>query len=395
MLQRTPRLVASPNKARLNDRFIRDLKKTTKSFLIWDTLQRGLVVQVQPSGHKTFYCIYSRNGRSRWYRLAAADAIDVAQARKLANEIMYQVANGKDPAADRKACRHAGTFEDLANRYANYAKTVNKSWQRTDALIKSNVIPKWGKLQAADITRADVKALKTGIAAKITANQVLASISAIFSWAIREEIGGIKINPCHLVERNPTKNRERILSDSELPKFWKAFDDAGLLRGMALKTILLTGQRPGEVTHMRTEDIIDGWWVLPRDQEETWPGTKDDALSHRVWLPKPVLDIIAEIEPADGFVFANSAGGAIDKLDAAMRGICKALGVTKKCTPHDLRRTHGSTITRLGFGRDSMDRIQNHKDGRVRDVYDQYEYESENRKIMEAVAGKIVTLTAK
>ena len=120
---------------------------------------------------------------------------------------------------------------------------------------------------------------------------------------------------------------------------------------------------------MRTEHIRDGWWEMPGHLiGEIWPGTKN-AKGHRVWLPKPVLDIIAEIEPEPGFAFTNEAGNAIDKLDGAMRDICQALGVENKVTPHDLRRTHCSTVTRLGFGRDAMDRIQNHEDGRVRDVY--------------------------
>jgi len=82
------------------------------------------------------------------------------------------------------------------------------------------------------------------ITAKVTANQVMASASAIFSWAIRKEIGGVKINPCHNIERNQTRKRTRILSDSELPLFWKKFDSVGLMRSRALMTILLTGQRP-------------------------------------------------------------------------------------------------------------------------------------------------------
>jgi integrase len=74
-----------------------------------------------------------------------------------------------------------------------------------------------------------------------------------------------------------------------------------------------------------------------------------------------------------------------------MRDICKALGV-EKLTPHDLRRTHGSTITALGFGRDAMNRIQNHREGGIADVYDQHRYADENKRIMEAVANKIMSL---
>jgi len=76
-----------------------------------------------------------------------------------------------------------------------------------------------------------------------------------------------------------------------------------------------------------------------------------------------------------------------------MRDICKRLAVKDKITPHDLRRTHGSTITRLGFGRDAMNRIQNHREGGIATVYDRYEYERENKRIMEAVAKRIVMLT--
>ena len=76
------------------------------------------------------------------------------------------------------------------------------------------------------------------IEAPILANQVLAAVSAIFSWAVKEEIIGA--NPCRGVERNETKSRERILADSEVPKFYRAFDDAGLIVGAALKAVLLT-----------------------------------------------------------------------------------------------------------------------------------------------------------
>lgn len=146
---------------------------------------------------------------------------------------------------------------------------------RHHKLIKRYVLPVWAGLLAAEITRTDANALMASINAPVVANQVLKSTSAIFSWAIRNEIGGVKMNPCHLVEKNPVKSRERILSDSELPLFWAAFDSAGMMRGMALKAILLTGQRPGEVAHMRVEDIAaDGWWTLPRDPEQAWPAQK-------------------------------------------------------------------------------------------------------------------------
>jgi integrase len=116
------------------------------------------------------------------------------------------------------------------------------------------------------------------------ANQTLAAVSAIFTWAVKEEI--LPANPCKLVARNPVRSRERVLSESELPRFWSAFDDVGLVAASALRMILLTGQRPGEVAHMRREHIVDGWWEMPGEPMPAlgWPGTKN-AATHRVWLP--------------------------------------------------------------------------------------------------------------
>jgi integrase len=188
-----------------------------------------------------------------------------------------------------------------------------------------------------------------------------------------------------------------VLSDSELSLFWAAFSSVGLIAGCALKTILLTGQRPGEVAHMRREHLVGDWWELPGAPVEAlgWPGTKNGE-SHRVWLPQPVRAILAELDPltgwaAGGFVFASERGGPITRLDAAMRDICGKLEV-ERATPHDLRRTHGSTITALGFGRDAMNRIQNHRDGGIASVYDRHGYAEETKRVMEAVASKIMAL---
>jgi hypothetical protein len=49
-------------------------------------------------------------------------------------------------------------------------------------------------------------------------------------------------------------------------------------------------------------------------------------------------------------------------------------------------------ITRLGFGRDAMNRIQNHREGGIASVYDRHGYADEDKRIMEAVAARIMAL---
>ena len=90
-------------------------------------------------------------------------------------------------------------------------------------------------------------------------------------------------------------------------------------------------------------------------------------------------------------MFAGPRGRPVSRARRRDAGICAKLGV-ERATPHDLRRTHGSTITALGFGRDAMNRIQNHKEGGIASVYDRHGYADENKRVMEAVASKIMAL---
>jgi integrase len=234
--------------------------------------------------------------------------------------------------------------------------------------VRKYLLPRWAKLDIGSIRRADVKAAMAAIAAPILANQVLAAASAIFSWAVQQEI--ISANPCLGVERNDTASRERVLSDAEIAAFWPYLS-------APLKMVLLTGQRPGEVAHLHQAHVVDGrWWDMPGapDPKTWWPGTKNGQ-GHRVWLPA---------------VLAASVRAG--QLPQAMRDICFKLGVREKVTPHDLRRTFCSKVTALGFGRDAMDRVSNHREGGVRDVYDRHKYAEENRRVMETVARHIVAI---
>jgi integrase len=389
---------AAPNKRKITPLDLKKVKPGARPFMVWDALQRGLGLRVEPTGYKAWKVVYRRHNRPRWFHLGATDALGLADARKMAAKVMSEVLQGGDPQTERKAERLAGTFAQMAERYRDdHAKRKNKSWKQADALVRKYLLPHWAKLNPKAIMRADVRAAIGKIEAPILANQVLTTASAIFSWAVKEEI--VPFNPCRGIERNPTKSRERVLSDAELPLFWSAFDETGLLRSSALKVLLLLGQRPGEISHMRWEHLSpDGWWELPGAPEPKtgWPGTKNGQ-THKVYLPiaaRAIIDLLRDDDgkcgAPRGFVFGSRRG--LYGLDVAMRSVCQQLGVEKSVTPHDLRRTHGTKITGLGFGRDAMNRVQNHREGGIGSVYDRHEYQEENKKVMEAVAARIMAL---
>ena len=103
--------------------YLRTLKARAKPFLIWDEKQGGLAFSVLPSGHMAWKAIYSRKGRTRWYTIGPLSKVGLAEARKLAKNIMARVAWGKT--RNRKKWNAVGkrkplTFAELAAHYLKY-----------------------------------------------------------------------------------------------------------------------------------------------------------------------------------------------------------------------------------------------------------------------------------
>jgi integrase len=378
------------NKCRLTEILVKRLKATgSRPEFVWDDLCYGLVfvVQPQPSNHRTFRFFYCIAGKPRWIDLGW---IYLDEARKIGFGLRADIAKGLDPWAERrkKVLQRNISFAELHERYlTEVAMKKNKAWKQPDRLIRRYMLPKLGKVEAASISKADVRSIFDKITAPILANQVLRAISAEFSWAIKQDII-VGANPAKGIERNPTTERARVLTPTEVALFWKEWERLDPIKCAALKCLLLLGQRSGEVCHWRREHIKDGWWEMPGEViPKIWPGTKTKS-AHRLWIPPEVWDIIdAFPKTNNGFVFGKAAGG----LAGAMQLICERHGV-ERATPHDLRRTHGTAITSLGFTPKDMNRIQNHKEGGIHTVYDRHHYGPENKKIMERVARHIVAL---
>ncbi|UVO32269.1 Arm DNA-binding domain-containing protein [Bradyrhizobium arachidis] len=148
-------MATTPNRKKLTHLLVWKALPSQQAYLIWDTKQRGLALRVEPTGYRAYKVIYRHGRRTRWLHLGAADAIGLEDARLMAAEHMLAVAKGNDPAAEKKAERGRGTFEELAARYVEeYAKKKNKSWPQAQKLVARNLLPRLGKLQADKVTRA-------------------------------------------------------------------------------------------------------------------------------------------------------------------------------------------------------------------------------------------------
>jgi integrase len=141
-------------------------------------------------------------------------------------------------------------------------------------MIDRELLPAWSDRPIASITRSEVKALIRAKAqvAPIAANRLASLISKIFAWAVDEEIVGA--SPAVRLKRVEEHERERALSEDEIRVLWPALDQIGYPFGHALKLLLVTGQRRGEVAGLKWSDITGDGWLLPaRALTRGW-GTK-------------------------------------------------------------------------------------------------------------------------
>jgi integrase len=317
-------------------------------YLVYDKQVHRLALAVYSTGKKVWKFIYTIRGVTKWLTIGDTEDFPVKAARKIAHQRGGQVAVGRDPQAEHMEELKADTFEILAKRFfKEHAQKRNKEWRQTEYCVRAYVPKRFCDMSVTTITRKHVKEVVGNIDKPFMANKVLAAISSVFNFGVRQDV--LQTNPCQLVERQPTASRERVLSDQEMPKFWKAFDEFGPITGSALKVLLLTGQRPGEVAHMRREHIKGQWWEMPGlpVPQLKWPGTKND-ISHRVWLVKEVMRLI-EADATSGFVFAKCPEQLKKAMQRGMKKICQDLGV-ERATPHDLRRHRHRA--RLWQGRD-------------------------------------------
>jgi len=410
----------APRRRHLTEFYIERLRPEAESVLVWDDDPKRLALAVQPSGHKTFVLVYPFRGKTRWYSIADAGDLPLAEARNIAYRLLGQVAQGIDVQYEKRkalvAARTEGTFDTAVTGYLAYARRKNKSWKQTEWMIRKYLSPRWGRLKVADIGRSEVKSLfnrTTTEGGPALGNAVLAAAGSVFTWLIKEQDAPLPAHPCHGITCNKLVARERHLSDSEIPLIWNALgSELDLMRGAALRTVLLTGARPGEVCHMRWEHLEFGkhrftdangrtfeaegcWWTLPGEAQPQveWPGVKSKR-SCRYWLSPLAVSIIDEAaERSDkGFVFANSRGGCVSDLDSAMAKLCAKLGIEEPVRPHDLRRTCATLAAALGFDRDALDRLLNHVNTSVTGVYDRHHYGNESRAIAEAISGRVLAL---
>ena len=382
---------SEPRNRRLTEKEIRTLPTPEKGNRIYfDDLVGGFGIRVTANGTKAFVFDYRVNRRHRRLTIGRYPSWNATAARERAKKLKLQVDRGRDPLGEKEETRAAPTFADVAAEYLERYASKKKSGFRDKQYLTRDVFPSWGNRKAADIKRRDVLELieRKAEQAPISANRLLACIRKVFNWAISRD--QLDTNPCSQVPApGIEKRRDRVLTETEIAAFWEGLDSAPM-RGevrTALRLILVTSQRPGEVCEIELADLNGNWWTVPAAKAK-------NGLSHRVPMSALAQEQLQpRREATERWLFPSPRGDApiqVNALSVPLRNN-NHFGL-ERFTPHDLRRTAATMMASMGTDRLTLSKILNHVETGVTSVYDRATYDKEKRRALQRWERQLRTL---
>ena len=363
-----------PRNRRLTEKEIRTLPAPEKGNRIYfDDVVGGFGIRVTASGTKAFVFDYRVNRRRRRLTIGRYPSWNATAARERAKKLKLQVDRGRDPLGEKEETRTASTFTDVAAEYLERHASKKKSGFRDKEYLTRDVLPSWGNRKAVDIKRRDVLELieRKAEQAPISANRLLACIRKVFNWAISRDL--LDTNPCSQVPAPAIeKRRDRVLTETEIAAFWEGLDRAPM-RGevrTALRLILVTSQRPGEICELELADLNGDWWTVAAAKAK-------NGLSHRVPLSALAQEQLQpRREATERWLFPSPRGNTpirVNALSVPLRNN-NHFGL-ERFTPHDLRRTAATMMASMGTDRLTLSKILNHVETGVTSVYDRATYD--------------------
>jgi integrase len=308
----------------LSDTGIRNLKPRAKDYMVGDGA--GLWLRVRTSGSKTFIVRKKTAGKAKNFTLGTWPDLSLLDARRKA----------LDPATT--APRQAVTLAELCDEF--YDSEIAPKYRRPHHVrgYLDKLVDELGKRRLDELTTREVSDFLKAYAkhGKVAANRLLAIARQALGYGV--ESGYIKVNPADGLTRRVAGGEEttraRVLTDEEIRALWRVPSPHGPL----LRFLTLTAARIGEAQLAAPASVMGDLWRIPAEHSK----------NGRRW--------------------------------------CEKKGIEPRFTPHDLRRTAATRMSKLGILPHVIEKALNHTMQGVMGIYNRADF-MEERKLALALWG--------
>jgi integrase len=312
--------------------------------------------------------------------IGQASAIKLGRAREIASEHHAKVKLGRDPAAEKhiQVQRASHTFGGLVTRYLDQQREQLRPASYREIVRHLERYSAPPHPLPIDIVDQRIISERLGAIAKdpgaITSNRVRATISAMFTWGMRE--GLVLANPAANTNKREEKSRERVLKDNELRTVWQALGDGHY--GTIVKLLILTGQRRDEIAGLRWSEIDFDRGII------SLPGSRTkNGRPHELPMAATVRSLLEAQERTEReLVFGKGDGpfSAFSRSKAILDARIARLGPLEPWLLHDLRRSAATGMAEIGIQPHVIEAVLNHVSGHkggIAGIYNRAQYSAE------------------
>ncbi|CAI3948766.1 phage integrase central domain-containing protein [Commensalibacter papalotli (ex Botero et al. 2024)] len=351
----------------LTDSQVRSAKKKDKPYRLTDG--KGLFLHVATSGTKTWRVRYKFNHKESQIVLGHYPDMSLGDARIALLEVKKNIRAGRNPSTDKLlrkeiiSTQYQNTFEIITYQWHEIKKKFWTERHANDVIhsLERDVFPALGGIPINEIE--DKPDVILSVLYKIeqrgaieTAHRVRQRMGEIFVFAIGKGI--CKHNPAEIVASNlsPVKRGRQpaIIELDEAIEMLQHVDDTPSfpVTKLAMRFLLLTAVRPGELRYARWEEFegLEGdnpVWVIPATRMKM-------KREHIVPLCPMAVDIIRHVckwSAGLEFVFPNSRHFRKPMSENALGYLINRAGYYQRHVPHGFRSMF-STIMNEHFPQD-------------------------------------------
>lgn len=376
----------------LTDAHCRSAKPKEKLYRLND--QRGLYLEVKPSGVKAWRYRFALNGKSSMIGLGEYPTVRLSEARERCEAARKLVKEGINPAQQRQLDRirqaneASNTFDVIAREWL-----LTKDWEyitknRRHDMLQRVVFPSIGKLPVREITSAHVLSIlqsthKRG--APSVAAEARRTMSAIFEFAVATlRANSDPVWPVRKALPTNKTQHKTALSVDQIGQLLRDFDNhrCTFQLNYCVQLMWWTLGRPSEVAEAEWSefDLESGVWRIPSQRMKA-------RKEHVVPLPRQAIQMLNVLRGITGnrtHLFPGRDNRQKPMAVASMRQALKALGWSGKFSPHGTRTTGSTRLNELGYRPDAIEAQLAHADqNSVRRAYNHATYFDERRSMMQ------------